>query len=338
MKKIIRILLVAMMLFTFIGCSTSNNQNETTETGTKVESGADQEEKVTFPKKEITLVVQSNPGGLSDQTSRVIATEMEKELGVPVVCVYKPGASGAVGMTYVQASPDDGYTIGHAPIEISMLKSLGYANLEPKDIAFLGKAYQTVATLTVAKDARWNSVDEFITYAKEHPGEVKIGNAGTGSIWHIAAMGLEEAVGTEFNHVPFDGAAPAVAALMGGHIDAVTVAPIEVFSGVQGEKLKVLAVMGDERAEAFPNIPTLKETGIDYTLKHWGGFITNQNVPKEVLSILENALQKAVSSEAFKNFTKERGMEASFLPSNDASNFAQEQFDFFANVIPKINK
>ena len=139
-----------------------------------------------------------------------------------------------------------------------------------------------------------STVEEFIEYAKAHPGELTVGNAGTGSIWHLGAIGLEKAAGVTFNHVPFDGASKSIAALMGGHVDAVVSAPIELMSGAKGNEIQILATMGEERSQAFPDAPTLKESGIDYELLHWGGFAGPKDLPEDVKAALQNALKEAV--------------------------------------------
>jgi len=288
-----------------------------------------------FPTKQITLVVQANPGGLSDQISRTLGDIMQKDLNSPVICVYKAGGSGAVGMSFVKGSAADGYTIGHGPVELTMLKALGYSDIQPDDFTLIGRAYTTLPAITVQADSQWKTIEEFMEYAKNNPSKIRMGNAGTGSIWDLASIGLEQKAGIKFNHIPFDGAAPSIAALMGGHIDAVVSAPMEVMSGVKGGKLRVLAVMGDKRSESFPDVPTLKEKGVDYAMVQWGGFIAPKNLPADVQATLEKSFEKAVNSDEFKKFTSERGIEASYLSSKDFQTFAKTQVDIFSELIQK---
>ena len=287
-----------------------------------------------YPNTQISMIVQANPGGLSDQVSKETGDLMGKILGQTVVCQYKPGGSGAVGMSFVQASRNDGYTIGHTPLELVMLKPMGYANLEPSDLTLLGRAYTTCGALAVkAGDSRFGSIDEFVAYAKANPGKVSVGNAGTGSIWHIGAIGLEKATGVSFNHVPFDGASKSIAALMGGHVDAVVCAPIELMSGVSGGELSVMVTMGEERSNAFPEAPTCKESGIDYILLHWGGFAGPKDLPADVTAKLQDALKQAVESDEYKKFMEERGMEPAFLAGEDYNAFIKEQTEFLGGLI-----
>lgn len=288
-----------------------------------------------FPTKQITLVVQANPGGLSDQVSRTLGDIMQKDFGSPVICVYKAGGSGAVGLSFVKGSTPDGYTIGHAPVEISMLKSLGYTDIGPDDFTLIGLAYKTLPAITVQADSPWKTIEDFITYAKNNPGKLKMGTAGTGSIWDLASIGFEDKAGIKTTHVPFDGAAPSIAALMGGHVDVVVSAPNEVLSGTKGGKLRVLAVMGDKRSSNFPDVPTLQEKGIDYTLAQWGGFVAPKNLPADVKAALEKSFEKAVKSDDFKKFTSAQGIEVNYMSSTDFQSFAKAQSDLLGDLINK---
>lgn len=289
-----------------------------------------------FPEKQITLVIQAAPGGASDTVSRTIAGIMEKKLKVPVVGVNKTGAAGSVAMSFVKSSKADGYTIGYVPVELAMIKSLGYADVSPEDFDLLGRAIVIPAAVTVRTDAPWKDIKEFIEYAKANPSKVKAGNSGTGSIWHIAAAILEEKTGVKLNHVPFEGAAPAVAALMGGHVDVVTVSPSEVLSGVNAGELKVLGVMGEERSKVIPDVPTLKESGIEASAVAWGGFAAPKGLPENVKSVLIEAVKEAINSEDFAKLTQQRGMDLAYLSPEDFKKYANEQFVMYNELIPKM--
>lgn len=182
---------------------------------------------------------------------------MGAKLGVPVTVTNKAGATGSLALEYVKNAKPDGYTINYMPVECTMVKSLGYTTVTPSDFDFIGKVMSITAALTVKKDAKWEcTIEEFLAYAKANPGKVKVGNSGTGSIWQIASLSLADKAGVQFNDVPFDGARPAVTALLGGHIDAVTVSPSEVLTNVQGGNLKVLGIMSEKEDPLFPGVPT----------------------------------------------------------------------------------
>ncbi len=297
---------------------------------------ANAQSEAAYPDREVTIVVPYSPGGASDTVTRIIAKNVEPELGVPVIVTNKTGASGSIAMDYVRKSKADGYTICYMPVESTMVGALGYTDLKPSDFDFVAGAMTISAAVTVRADAPWDTVEEFIAYAKANPGKVSVGNSGTGSIWHIAAASLEEAEGIKFNSVPFEGAAPAIAALMGGHIDAVTVSDSEVQPNVENGDFKILAVMGDKRSPAFPDVPTLKDRGTDVTAFGWGGFAVPAGTPDDVKAVLEAAFKVSIESDEFAKLCNERGMTQNYMTGSQIQNFANDQYDLYSVLIPKL--
>ncbi len=289
-----------------------------------------------FPNKPVTIVVPYNPGGASDVTARVIAQGMEQKLGVPVVVTNKAGGSGGVGLEYVRSSKPDGYTLSYMPVESTMIKALGFTDIQPSDFTYLGRVMTLPAALTVQADAPWKTIQEFLDYAAKNPGKISVGSSGTGSIWHVASASLAEKTGVKLNNVPFDGAAPAIAALLGGHINAVAVSASEVLPSVKSGKLRVLALMSDVRSPRLPDVPTLKEQNIDVEVVGWGGFGVPAGTPPEIVAALEAAIKSSFDTEAFKNFTTERSMEYSYLDSKASNAYAQSQFEYFSKLIPSL--
>ncbi|MGN8646286.1 tripartite tricarboxylate transporter substrate binding protein [Gracilibacillus sp. HCP3S3_G5_1] len=290
-----------------------------------------------FPENQIEVVVPFAAGGASDLVSRTIATEMENELDVPVVVSNKTGGSGTSGMLATRDANPDGYTIGYVPVELAMVEELGLADITPDGYKAIGQLMTIPAAITVSADAPYNTIEDFIAYAKENPGEVKVGNSGTGSIWHIAAAAFAQELDLELEYIPYDGAAPAVTALMGGHVDAVSVSPSEVVAGLDSEDFKVLAVMSEERDANVPDVPTLQELGYDINLSGWGGFVAPKDTPDEVIDILQAAFKSAAESEAFTKLLEERGMNLNYKDGAEFQQFAQEQYEYFSELIPNID-
>jgi tripartite-type tricarboxylate transporter receptor subunit TctC len=288
-----------------------------------------------YPDKPITFIIQAAPGGASDMVSRTITAIAQEILKVPINCTNITGAAGAIAMKRLQTSKPDGYTMGYVPVELSMVKALGYADFGPEDFDLLMRIMVIPAALTVRADSPWKTAQQFIEYVKTRPGTVTVGNSGPGSIWHIAALSLEKAAGIKLVHVPFDGAAPAVAALLGGHITAVTVSPTEVKAGVESGQLRILAVMSDERTPLFPDVPTMKELGYDVSIAAWGGLALPKGVDPEVYKTLADAFKKAYDSETFQKFLLDRGMTPAYLDGQKFKEFAIAQYNMFMEFIPK---
>lgn len=331
MKKLALTLVLVMSFLAGCGQAVTPNTSSTSTQATTNAAAAN------FPQREVTIVVPFNAGGASDMTARIIAKGMEKELGKPVMVVNKAGGSGGVGMSFVSASNPDGYTLSYIPVELVMHKALKLSDLTPETFDYVGQTTIVPAAVTVPADAPYKTIKDFLDYAKANPGKVRVGNSGTGSIWHIAASAIEQKMGIDFNHIPFDGAAPAVTALMGKHIEAVTVNSGEVKAGVEAGKLKILAVMTDERDPAFPDVPTLKESGVDIALSGWGGFAVPKGTPADVRAKLSSALEKAASTDEFKKFIAERGMIVSYKNSDDFKAFVDLQYTFFTDLLSKMD-
>lgn len=291
-----------------------------------------------FPgKKAITIVCPYAAGGASDTTSRIFASEFETAIGTTVMVQNTTGASGAIGLETVRNSKPDGYTIAYMPVESTMLSSLGYTDLTTEDFRFIGRAMTIPAAITVKADSEWQTFEDFIDYAKEHPGEVRVGNSGTGSIWQVAAASVEETCGVEFNHVPFsDGAASAVTALLGGNIEAVAVSPSEVYTNVESGDLRTLVVLGEDKSSVLPEVPTAKDLGYDIVIQGWGGFAVPKDTPDDVVATLETAAETAINSDAMKELLASKGYEHAYLNGADMDKVAAEELAHYSELIPTM--
>jgi tripartite-type tricarboxylate transporter receptor subunit TctC len=188
----------------------------------------------------------------------------------------------------------------------------------------------------VPPDLPAKNVTEFIALARQSPGKMTMGNAGPGSSWNLAASALEEKTGTKFSQVPFQGAAPAVLALMGGHIDAVPVSPAEVTTYVKSGKLKMLAVAADQRAKGFENVPTLKERGIDLSIGVWRGLAAPKNTPPEVLAYLEKVTKQAVDEPVFRKALDDQNLGFSFADAAGFKATIEKDNVYFKALVEKL--
>lgn len=334
MKKILALALAAAMSLTLVACGGSKTPAAS---GSASSGGSSSAETVDFPgNKQVSLIVPYSAGGASDTVARIYASELEQSLGTSIVVSNVTGASGAIGLEQVRNSNPDGYTIAYMPVESTMLKALGFTDLSTDDFRFIGRAMTIPAAVTVRADAPWDTFEDFVNYAKEHPGEIQVGNSGTGSIWHIAAASIEKECGVQFTHVPFDGAAPAVAALLGGNIQAVTVSPSEVKNNVDSGDFKVLCVLGESHSSVVPDVPTAQELGIDITIQGWGGFAVPKDTPQAVIDILEKASETAINSDSVKKTLADRGYEHAYLSGSDMDQEASEELAYYSELIPEL--
>src|SRR5699024_518251 len=234
------------------------------------------------------------------------------------------------------ANPD-GYTATMVIAELAMYEHLGTSPLTPDDFKPVALINYDQAALTVPADAPYDTIGEFIEYAKEHQGEISVGNAGPGSIWHVAAVNLENAADIELNHIPYEGAAPAVTSLAGNHIDAVTVSPAEVRTQLEAGSVKVLAVMSEERQDLIPDVPTLSEEGIDAEpVGTWRGITVPSETPDEVVEILEEKFVSAAQEEEFTDFMNKNGLGVQVKGSEEFGKFMEENRELFGKIIPEM--
>lgn len=247
-----------------------------------------------YPNRNIELLVPWQAGGGADVVARAFSVAAQKHLPQTIVVINKPGASGALGMAEVWKAKPDGYKLLLASSELTFLNHLGLAKFSHEDFAPIARLNADPATVAVRADAPFATLEEFLDAARKPGSNIRVGNAGHGSTWHMAAVALADKTHAAFNHIPYAGGAPAILALLGGHIDAVTVSTAEVSSHVTTGKLKVLAVMADRRVKGFETVPTLKERGIDVSLGIWRGLAAPKNTPPEVLKILRAAVAKTV--------------------------------------------
>jgi tripartite-type tricarboxylate transporter receptor subunit TctC len=289
-----------------------------------------------YPSHEIRLIVQAAPGGLSDTVSRVMARLVERDLGVPVVCENKPGASGALAFSYVTRRAPDGYTIGHGPVEITMVRALGFADVGPRQMSLICMVSKVAPTLVVRKEAPWSSFEEFVEAGRHRPGELIVANAGVGSIWHINALLLEQQAGMRVTHLPYGGSSPGLVALLGGHVDAVIAGVSEVFSHVRSGRLRALAVFDAERSAILPGTPTSYELGYPMGAPAWSGFYGPAGLPQDVRIRLERAFRRAFETEEWQTLCRERGLLPRFLERSAFEEYANEQARSFASQIPNL--
>ena len=243
-----------------------------------------------YPERPIELVVPFQAGGGTDAVARAFAKASQKHFPKGVVVLNKAGASGGIGWQHMINAKADGYTLAVVTVEMVILPHLNLFNRTYEDVTPIAQLNADPASLVVRSDSPINSVEELIAVARKEPGGMNMGTSGNGTIYDLAAAAFEEKAGVKFNRVPYPGAAPAILSLLGGQIDAVTASPAEVSAHVASGKLKVLAVMADQRLDEFKNVPTLKERNIPLSIGTWRGIMGPKNLPPEVVSTLKTAV------------------------------------------------
>ena len=286
-----------------------------------------------FPDKPVNVICPWTAGGGTDVLLRALSKEAEKFLGQTINVVNQTGGAGAIGHNAIRAARPDGYTIGMITFELNSLPPQGLVPFTWKDFDPVMLINTDAAALTVRADAPYSTVRGFMDHARANPGEITIGNSAPGSVWHIAAGLAAEKTGVNVKHVPFNGAQPAVTALVGGHIKAVAVSVAEVRSQVQAGNLKILGVMAAERDKIFPNVPTFKEQGVDVQFATWRGLAFPKGVPAANRAKVADAYKKAFETKEFKEFAANAALTLNYQDGAEFTKFLDQNYKDVAAVM-----
>lgn len=289
-----------------------------------------------YPGRPMELVVPAGAGGGTDVLARAFAEAAKKHLPQPFTVNNRPGASGMIGHGEMINAKPDGYKLAVVFAEIVIVPHLGLTKLSYEDFLPIAQLNADPAAITVKADAPWKTLEEFLAASRARPGDVKMGNSGNGSIWHLAHAALEDKVGVRYNPIPFGGAAPAVLALMGGHVDAVAVSPGEVATHVQSGKLRTLAVMADKRLKGFDNVPTLKERGIDLSLGTWRGLGAPKGTPPDVIALLADTARKCCDEPVLKEALDRLSMGLVYADAETFRATMKRDNEMFKGLVTKL--
>jgi tripartite-type tricarboxylate transporter receptor subunit TctC len=264
-----------------------------------------------WPDRPITLIVPWGAGGGTDAVARMVGSLLEKDLGQPVNVVNRTGGSGVVGHQAIASAAPDGYTLGMITVEITMMHHAKLTELDPTSYTPLALMNLDPAGFQVRADAPYKSMTDVLAAVKANPGKFKASGTGQGGIWHLALAGWLRDAGVDPAAVPWvpsNGAAPGLQDLVAGGIEFVPCSLPEARSLIDAGKVRSLAVMADQRAALFPNVPTLKEaTGSTWTIGAWRGIAAPKGLPADIAAKVGAALKKAYDSKEYKDFMAQRG-------------------------------
>jgi tripartite-type tricarboxylate transporter receptor subunit TctC len=284
---------------------------------------------------QIEIIVPYAAGGGTDQTARQLATAAEEACGIGTVVTNQEGAAGAVGFQAVASAEPDGTTIGLATAELAMLEHLGTAEVTPQDVTGVLQYNFDPAAFTVDADSQYETIEDVVDAAED--GEtITVGTSGAGSIWEISAAGMASETGNEFTYAPFDGAAPAITAVLSGEVDATSASGAEVLGQVESDELRALAVMGEERLDILPDTPTLTEAGIDWVSGTWRGLSVPAATSPEMVDALEECFTEAAESEEFTSFMEETGFGVEYRGAAEFEAYMDEEYETFGEIIPQV--
>lgn len=275
-----------------------------------------------YPVRPLTLIVPWGAGGGTDRISRIVALLLEKDLGEPVIVVNRTGGNGAIGHTAGATAIPDGYTLTMVTVEIVMLHWMGLAEVSHKDFRGVALINFDPAGISVRAAAPWKTYRDLQNYIKGNPGKLKAMGSPAGGIWDLARAGWIKTAGlppeaVQVIPVPTTGAAAALQELVAGGIDIVTVSLPEVAPLVAAGQIRPLAIMAEQRDPLFPDVPTLQELGVKWSLGTWRGIAVPKFTPTTVVNVVEKALDRAVRNPEFQDFMRKNGFGVLYRSSKD---------------------
>ena len=281
-----------------------------------------------YPEKSITIVVPTAAGGANDAMARVIGQAMSAALKQPVVVDNKAGANGAIASEFVMRAAPDGYTLmlGYVATH-AMNPALQKLRYDPvKDFEPVGMVGTSATLMVVTPSVKANNAKELVAELKAAPDKTSYASAGNGTAPHFAAEMFKLSTGTSMLHVPYKGSAPAVTDTIGGQTQVMFPSLFTAIPYVKGGKLKAIGVAGSKRSPLMPDVPTLKEQGVDNVdVSQWYGIFAPAKTPRAVIEQLNKVLNQALADKGVIKKLEDHGAEVEIMTSEQMRTYVQQE-------------
>jgi len=283
-----------------------------------------------------TVIVPYAPG-VTDREVRALAPMLRPKIGQPVVVDNRPGAGGAIGARAVATAHPDGRTLLYAAAAaLTVLPLLPNASYAFEDLTPLARVTSNTHILAVRPDAPYRTFAEMVAYAKANPERVAFASSGAGTAVHLAGEAIAQAAGIRILHAPFQGLAPAMTAVLGGHADFVIGLPVAIMPAAREGRLRALVQSGEARSPFAPDVPTLRESGIDLVQSVDIGFFAPRAVPAPVAGLWVDAVREAVESTEFRDFAARAQVSAAFLPPDAFAEAVRRDREIYRGLVPRL--
>ena len=290
-----------------------------------------------WPERPIRLVVPSAAGGAPDVICRIVANDLAKLLGQPIVIDNKPGASGNIGMQEVFRAQPDGYTLGYGNVGTLAINKSLFAKLpyEPEKLVPVALLGYVQNALVVRSDLGVNNIKDLIAMAKAKPGRLVMGSAGNGTTGHLGGELFKSMTGTFMIHVPYRGSPQAIQDLMGSQVDLMFDNLSSIAPHIKSGRVKVLGVSGRARSPLFPDIPTIGEVVPGYETSAWGGIVAPPGTPRDIALSINAGINKALGSAATNEKLVAVSWESTIGPPDRLQDRAVRETPMWAGVIKR---
>ncbi|WP_295856569.1 tripartite tricarboxylate transporter substrate binding protein [uncultured Xylophilus sp.] len=289
-----------------------------------------------YPSKPVEMIVPWPAGGGTDVIARVYAEAARPHFAQPILIVNRPGAIGSIGFSEAAAARPDGYKVVMATPELLIAPYLGIGRASYENFVPIARINADPASVTVRADAPWKTIEEFLAHARASAGKVTLSTSGNGAIPDIAAAALEDRTGIKFTRVPYQGEAPAIQAILAGQVDATVVAPGAMNSHIQAGKLRVLAVTSAQRIAELPQVPTLKERGVDLAIGTWRGLMVPKGTPPDVVAQWRELTRKVSADPKYQDTLKKQNVNLIYEEGDQFTAVMRENDALFKRLVPLL--
>lgn len=289
-----------------------------------------------YPSKPIQMIVAYPPGGGTDILARLIAAELARELGQPVVVNNRPGASGNIGTEAAARATPDGYTLLMATANVTINPAV-----DPKTRYRPTRDFVPVTLLSdspfvlIATPAMpAGSLKELFNYSQTNTGKLNYASTGNGSPQHVAGELLKRTAGIDWLHVPYQGGAPALADVAAGRVQVMFSNALPAFSYIKSARVKAIAVTTRERLPALPDVPTMAEQGqTDFVIGFWSGVLAPKGTPAPIVTKLNDALIRIINMPSVRETLAQQGSIVAPLPSEQFGEYIKEDAARWENMV-----
>ncbi len=292
-----------------------------------------------WPSKPIRYIVPFPPGAFNDTLARMLAADLPKSLGQPVIVENRPGGNTLIATEMAAKSPPDGYTLFGAALPFSVIQSLYKTSFDvTKDFAPITLAGVTPNLLVANPGVPFNDVKGLIAYAKANPGKLNYASTGNGTSNHLSFELFKAMTGTQVTHVPYKGSAPAVTDLIAGQVQVMFDNTPNVLPHVKAGKLKALGVSSKARSQFAPDVPSVDEAGVPgYDVTVWFGVLTVAGTPPDIVKRLNTEMVKILTSPEVKERISKSGVDVVAGTPEHFSGFLKAEVSRWAKVIQEAN-
>lgn len=288
-----------------------------------------------YPSKDINFLIGYSAGGGNDIITRAIAPSMERLMSVSVVPSNLPGSAGSIAAKKI-ASEDPSYNIGLYSRSIVLIQYTGYGDFNINTLDPVCQLVEDTAVVLVASSAPYQDINDLIEYGKKNPGKLKIGNGGTGGLWHLAAAFIAKEAGIKIVHIPYEGGRPALIATAAGEVEATITNLAEARALVSTGDLRMLAVLSSKRNPAYDDVPTATEQGFEFEYPVWRGIFTAAGGSDVSLNKLAAFIKEASADPDFVKFVQNAGLQVSFKGPEEFGEMVDKENVIYAELLDEL--